>query len=104
MARRIRDSTRGGKQNKCLGEPKPTCEVLWADRSWKTPYARGGDRSRQEDKGRRQDGAVQAHREKPEARHPGRKEVPWDGTALRGPHPGGQHRAHASGGEVRPRE
>src|SRR5215204_3208690 len=102
--RRIRNNTRGGKQGERSGGPKPSWEVLEADRSRKASYARGGDRSRQEGEGGRRDGAVQAHREEPEARHPRREEVPWDGPTLRGPYPGGQHRSHASSGQVRPRE
>src|SRR5829696_8095543 len=101
IRRRIQNNTRGGKQGERSGDPKPSCEVLRADRSRKAPYTRGGDRSRQEGKGGRRDGTFQAHREEPEACHPGRKEVPRDGPALWGPHPRGQYRSHASGGQVR---
>src|SRR5215211_9017568 len=76
--------------------------LLCAHRQGQAPYTPGGDRPLKEGKGWRPEGPPEAHREELKAGGLGGQEVPGDGPSLRGPYPGGQHRAYEGGREVRP--
>src|SRR5215217_6300592 len=81
--------------------PRAPAQLSSPHRQGQAPYTPGGDRPLKEGQSRRPEGPPEAHREELKAGGLGGQEVPRDGPSLRGPYPGGQHRAYEGGREVR---